>query len=65
MPLTTTGEPGHYDLLSDNIYLWMERGRPAPRCYHYRRGPAGLLGIGLGRFAVARHLLSGKRASSV
>jgi hypothetical protein len=27
MPLTTTGEPGHYDLLSDNIYLWMERGR--------------------------------------
>jgi hypothetical protein len=32
MPLKTTGEPGHYEFKTDNIYFWMLNGTQRQRC---------------------------------
>jgi hypothetical protein len=32
MPLTTTGEPGHHDFSTDNVYFFMKNGSARIRC---------------------------------
>jgi hypothetical protein len=32
MPLATTGEPGHYEFKTDNVYFWMVDGTRRVRC---------------------------------
>jgi hypothetical protein len=32
MPLITTGEPGHYDFKTDNVYFFMKNGNARVRC---------------------------------
>jgi hypothetical protein len=32
MPLTTTGEEGHYEFKTDNVYFFMNNGKDRIRC---------------------------------
>jgi hypothetical protein len=32
MPLATTGEPGHHEIKTDNVYFWMVDGTRRVRC---------------------------------
>jgi hypothetical protein len=32
MPIMTTGEPGHYEFKTDNIFFWMLNGSQRQRC---------------------------------